>query len=171
METGNKRMKNSWSRMGIACLLLLGGSSIQNSGGLWEAGVDWLLLTLFFVMRNMTPWGVFLMGLSVGLLVSMLNMGSWAEWIFRAEWASFLVYFLYPLIRWDYPRNAILAFWSVMTVYLFGVWGVKEFLGEPQSIHRIVQDTETEINTGIMAAFLILGIYGTRLLRGWMPVR
>ena len=125
----------------------------------------------FFVMRNVSLPGVFLMGFSVGLLVSVLNMGSWAEWISRTEWASFLVYFLYPLIRWDHPKNAILAFWTVTIVYLGGIWGVKEILGDPRTLDRILQDIQTEINTGIMATFLILGIYGTRLLRGWMPAR
>lgn len=164
-------MSNPWNRVGIACIILLGASSIQNSGGLWQAGVDWVLLILFFFMRNVSLPGVFLMGFSVGLLVSVLNMGSWAEWISRTEWASFLVYFLYPLIRWDHPKNAILAFWTVTVVYLAGIWGVKEILGDPRTLDRILQDVQTEINTGIMATFLILGIYGTRLLRGWMPAR
>ncbi len=158
-------------RIGTACLLLLMASSFGNSGGFWGAGLDWVVLILFFVLRNANAWVVSLMGLSMGVLVSLLTMGSTLEWIIRVEGAAFLVSWMYPLIRWDYPRNAILAFWTVLVLYGAGSWSFLEFLGRPETLAAIRLDLRMEFNTGIMGTLLIFGIYGTRFIREWMPGR
>jgi hypothetical protein len=156
-------------RVGLFLLLALFAASFGNAGGLWGAGVDWILLILFFGLRNEEWPFVVVTGFMLGLLMSLLNIGSPLEWVLRVESAALMIFWLYPLIHWNRPRIAVIVFWVVIMLYNLGSLALLELLGRPETWTAVLVDLRRDVNTGLAGTLLVFGIYGIRLIRYQRP--
>ena len=74
--------------------------------------IDWLVPILFFGLRNTPLLAAIACAVLMGTVLTLFSIDPMFELVAKSVLVSILIVWLFPLIQWNHPKNALVAWWG-----------------------------------------------------------
>ncbi len=123
--------------------------------------IDWLVPVLFFGIRD-APWFVAAScGALSGLVMTLFSVHPNVAPVLQAVLLCLVVVWLYPLIQWNHPKNALVAWWGVLVMDGLASMFLPLLLGHEGPEGAGVADLVRLTVTGVLGSVIVGVLYGT----------
>jgi dolichol kinase len=125
------------------------------------AWIDWLVPILFFGLRDAPLVVAIACAFLMGLVLTLFSIDPIVELVTKSALISLLVLWLFPLIQWNHPKNAMVAWWGVLIVDGFASVILPQFLGHGGPEVGQAPDWTRLLATGILGSLFVGILYGS----------
>jgi hypothetical protein len=150
-----------WFARVLLLLLVLLLSSIVSMKFPVLAWIDWLVPILFFGLRNAPLLAVIVCAILMGTVLTLFSVDPMVELVTKSVLVSVLVLWLFPLIQWNHPKNALVAWWGVLIVDGFASVILPQLLGHGGPEVGQAPDWMRLLATGILGSLFVGILYGS----------
>jgi len=150
-----------WLYRVLFLLVLLLLSSIVSMKLPALAWIDWLVPILFFGLRNAPLLAAIVCAILMGAVLTLFSFDPMVELLTKSVLISLLVLWLFPLIQWNHPKNALVAWWGVLIVDGFASVILPQLLGHGGPEVGQAPDWMRLLATGILGSLFVGILYGS----------
>ncbi len=123
--------------------------------------IDWLVPILFFGLRNAPLVAAIVCAVLMGTMLTLFSLDPVLELVTKSVLISILVVWLFPLIQWDHPKNALAAWWGVLMMDGFASVILPQLLGHGGPEVGQAPDWMRLLATGILGSLFVGILYGS----------
>lgn len=123
--------------------------------------IDWLVPILFFGLRNTPLLAAIACAVLMGTVLTLFSIDPMFELVAKSVLVSILIVWLFPLIQWNHPKNALVAWWGVLMMDGFASVMLPHLLGHGAPEVGQAPDWMRLLATGILGSLFVGIFYGS----------